>query len=118
MRTLIHAGFYAFGGAAWTFLALHIQEHFFWPENLTPRQKQRLEIAEWWITLMGSDCRCACFRLFKLGHYRLFSGGGFHDFDFFRRQAISGFQHVLNRQSIELRHAAFSKSFRETSVLR
>jgi hypothetical protein len=35
MRTLIHASFYTFGGAAWTFLALHIQEHFFWPEDLT-----------------------------------------------------------------------------------
>jgi hypothetical protein len=54
MRTLIHTSFYAFGGAAWTFLALHIQERFFWPENLTPRQKQRLESAKWWITLMGA----------------------------------------------------------------
>jgi hypothetical protein len=40
MRTLIHASFYTFGGAAWTFLALHIQEHFFWPEDLTPHQQR------------------------------------------------------------------------------
>jgi hypothetical protein len=54
VRALIHAGLSAFGGAAWTFLALHIQEHFCWPENLTPRQKQQLEIAKWRITLMGA----------------------------------------------------------------
>ena len=54
MRTLIHASFYTFGGAAWTFLALHIQEHFFWPEDLTPHQQRRLDSAKWWITLMGA----------------------------------------------------------------
>jgi len=54
MRTLIHAGLYAFGGAAWTFLALHIQEHFFWPQNLTPHQQRRLDSAKRWITLMGA----------------------------------------------------------------
>jgi hypothetical protein len=54
MRTLIHASSYTFGGAAWTFLALHIQEHFFWPEDLTPHQQRRLDSAKWRITLMGA----------------------------------------------------------------
>jgi len=45
---------YAFGGAAWTFLSLHIQRHFFWPEDLTPKQQYRLEIANRWLTLIGA----------------------------------------------------------------
>jgi hypothetical protein len=48
------AFFYIFGGAAWTFLTLHIQQHFFLPEDLTPRQSYRLEVAKWWMTLIGA----------------------------------------------------------------
>ncbi len=54
---------------AWTFLALHIQEHFFWPEDLTPHQQRRLDSAKWWITLMGAIVGLALFRLLKLGHH-------------------------------------------------
>jgi len=54
VRTLIHSGLYAFGGAAWTFLSLRIQEHFFWPKDLTPHQQCRLDSGKWWITLMGA----------------------------------------------------------------
>jgi hypothetical protein len=45
---------YSFGGAAWTFVVLNIQEHFFLPDDLTPQQLHRLEKAKWWITLFGT----------------------------------------------------------------
>ena len=48
------AAVYVFCGAAWTFLVLHVQEHFFLPDNLDPRQLSRLERAKWWITLIGA----------------------------------------------------------------
>jgi hypothetical protein len=51
---IMEAALHAFGGAAWTFVALNIQEHFFWPDNLTQSQSSRLEAAKWWITLMGA----------------------------------------------------------------
>jgi hypothetical protein len=34
-----------------------IQEHFSWPEDLTPHQQRRLDSAKWWITLMGIQTR-------------------------------------------------------------
>ena len=43
-----------FGGAAWTFMVLHIQEHFFMPKDLTGEQLQRLGKAKGWITLIGA----------------------------------------------------------------
>jgi hypothetical protein len=45
---------YLLGGAAWVFLALQIQEHFFWPEDLTPQQERHLRKAKWWLTMMGA----------------------------------------------------------------
>jgi hypothetical protein len=54
VTTLIHAGLYVFFGAAWTFLVLHIQEHFFLPRDLNRSQSSRLESAKWWLTLMGA----------------------------------------------------------------
>jgi hypothetical protein len=61
MRTVIYGGLYAFGGAAWTFLALHIQEHFFWPKDLTVPQCRRLDMAKLWITLFGAIGGLAAF---------------------------------------------------------
>lgn len=54
MKAGIYAALYAFGGAAWTFLMLHIQEHFFLPKDLTPHQLSRLETAKWWMTIIGA----------------------------------------------------------------
>jgi len=54
MHAINQAALYAFGGSAWTFLLLNVQERFFWPDDLTPRQSYRLEIAKWCITLIGA----------------------------------------------------------------
>jgi hypothetical protein len=54
MREVIDVALYAFGGWAWTFFALSIQENFFWPEDLSRQQKDQLVRGKWWITLMGA----------------------------------------------------------------
>ena len=50
MTDLVHAFF----GAAWTYMVLHIQEHFFLPKDLTGEQLLRLQKAKWWLTLLGA----------------------------------------------------------------
>lgn len=54
MNPVILAALYIIGGAFWTFITLHIQEHFFLPKDLTPDQANRLEKAKWWLTLIGA----------------------------------------------------------------
>jgi len=54
MSSIIRAALYVFGGAAWTFLSLHIQQHFFLPDDLTARQLLRIEKAKWVLTLIGA----------------------------------------------------------------
>ena len=54
MDAIMQAALYAFGGSAWTFFLLNVQERFFWPDDLTPRQSYRLETGKWWISLIGA----------------------------------------------------------------